>query len=309
MAGARTKAVFSGMALGKEEAMGGLPKVIATVNFKGGVGKTTATWLLARVASEEDPVLVIDADAQMSLTTAVELSEETGRFPEDFERWFRAHQEARRTLFDAIDQFTRGGGYFDFPIDGRVAFRVHERLWLIPATSDLYWLTLEVFDRDQMQGFAHALVLKFARAGAGFRYVFFDCPPSFTVLSYSILTNCDLILVPVNPDVFADRGLNILLEGLELQLQPHPFPKVAVFMNRARLYRGGFTRETRYYWEQVGAICRKWLEKGIPIRPLRTFLPERADVRKSIPRGGRVPEDLRQELRKLWQEIREFLGG
>jgi hypothetical protein len=43
MAGARTKAVFSGMALGKEEAMGGLPKVIATVNFKGGVGKTTAS--------------------------------------------------------------------------------------------------------------------------------------------------------------------------------------------------------------------------------------------------------------------------
>jgi len=289
--------------------MDGRPRVIATVNFKGGVGKTTATWLLARIAAEVDPVLVIDADAQMSLTTAVELSEETGRFPEDFEHWFQAHREGRRTLFDAIDQFTREGGYFDFPIDGRVAFQIHQRLWLIPATSDLYWLTLEVFDRDQMQGFVPALLRKFTKAGAGFRYVFFDCPPSFTVLSFSILTNCDLVLVPVNPDVFADRGLDILLEGLELQLQPHPFPRVAVFMNRARLYRGGFTRETRYYWDLVQNVCRKWAQKGIAIRALETFLPERADIRKSIPRGGRVPEELRRILQRLWEEIRAFLGG
>lgn len=289
--------------------MDGRPRVIATVNFKGGVGKTTATWLLARIAAEVDPVLVIDADAQMSLTTAVELSEETGRFPEDFEHWFQAHREGRRTLFDAIDQFTREGGYFDFPIDGRVAFQIHQRLWLIPATSDLYWLTLEVFDRDRMQGFVPALLRKFTKAGAGFRYVFFDCPPSFTVLSFSILTNCDLVLVPVNPDVFADRGLDILLEGLELQLQPHPFPRVAVFMNRARLYRGGFTRETRYYWDLVQNVCRKWAQKGIAIRALETFLPERADIRKSIPRGGRVPEELRRILQRLWEEIRAFLGG
>jgi len=236
-------------------------------------------------------------------------SEETGRFPEDFEHWFQAHREGRRTLFDAIDQFTREGGYFDFPIDGRVAFQIHQRLWLIPATSDLYWLTLEVFDRDQMQGFVPALLRKFTKAGAGFRYVFFDCPPSFTVLSFSILTNCDLVLVPVNPDVFADRGLDILLEGLELQLQPHPFPRVAVFMNRARLYRGGFTRETRYYWDLVQNVCRKWAQKGIAIRALETFLPERADIRKSIPRGGRVPEELRRILQRLWEEIRAFLGG
>ena len=289
--------------------MNGLPSVIATVNFKGGVGKTTVTWLLARVASEEEPVLVIDADAQMSLTTAVELAEETGRFSEDFERWFQTHRETRRTLFDAIDRFTQKGEHFDFPIDRRVAFQIHERLWLIPATSDLYWLTLEVFDRNQMQSFVPALLRKLTRARMGFRYVFFDCPPSFTVLSFSILTNCDLVLVPVNPDVFAARGLDILLEGLELQLQPHPFPKVAVFMNRARLYREQFTHETRYYWRQVQEICANWTRKGKSIRPLAAFVPERADIRKSIGRGGKVPEEFRQMLRQLWKEIREFSGG
>jgi len=61
--------------------------IIATVNFKGGVGKTTLTWLLAKIASQEDNVLVVDADAQMSLTTAIELAEETGQWvSEDFKK-------------------------------------------------------------------------------------------------------------------------------------------------------------------------------------------------------------------------------
>jgi cellulose biosynthesis protein BcsQ len=282
------------------------------------VGKTTVTWLLARIASEKEPVLVIDADAQMSLTTAVELAEETGRFSEDFERWFQSHRDAKRTLFNAIDRFTRQEGHFDFPIDRRVAFQVHDRLWLIPATSELYWLTLEfsdrnshgkLFDRDRMQSFVPALLRKLTRAGMGFRYVFFDCPPSFTVLSFSILTNCDLILVPVNPDVFADRGLDILLEGLELQLQPHPFPKVAVFMNRARLHRERFTQDTNHYWERVQEVCNRWVGKGLSIRPLGAFMPERADIRRSIPRGGKIPDEFRQMLYRLWKESQEFLVG
>jgi len=292
--------------------IGGMPQVIATVNFKGGVGKTTITWLLARIAAANENCLVVDADAQMSLTTAAELSEDTGRFQDDFHRWYEDHRQHKRTLFDAIDQFTRDAIRFDFPIDGRVAFEVNERLWLVPATSDLYWLTLEVFNRDQMQGFVPAFLRKLVKSKRGIpdiRWVFFDCPPSFTVLSFSVLTNCDLMLVPVNPDIFADRGLDILLEGLELQLQPHPFPKVAVFMNRARLYMGGFTQETRLYWERVQEICRKWRDKGIPIYHLDTFVPERADIRKSIPRGGHLPTEFQEIIGRLWRETKSVLEG
>lgn len=45
-------------------------KTIATINFKGGVGKTTATWALGQVASLETGIntLMFDLDAQMSLT-------------------------------------------------------------------------------------------------------------------------------------------------------------------------------------------------------------------------------------------------
>jgi chromosome partitioning protein len=51
------------------------PKTIATINFKGGVGKTTVTWCLADTLSiySNATVLMFDLDAQMSLTQAVGL--------------------------------------------------------------------------------------------------------------------------------------------------------------------------------------------------------------------------------------------
>jgi hypothetical protein len=61
-------------------------KGIATVNFKGGVGKTTISWILAKYAAEkrDKKVLVIDTDAQMSLTLAVSL-QESGAISENLE--------------------------------------------------------------------------------------------------------------------------------------------------------------------------------------------------------------------------------
>lgn len=53
-------------------------KTIATINFKGGVGKTTATWALGHVAAltPNTRSLVFDLDAQMSLTQAIALNED-----------------------------------------------------------------------------------------------------------------------------------------------------------------------------------------------------------------------------------------
>jgi len=51
------------------------PKTIATINFKGGLGKTTVTWCLADTLAtySNASVLMFDLDAQMSLTQAVGL--------------------------------------------------------------------------------------------------------------------------------------------------------------------------------------------------------------------------------------------
>lgn len=71
---------------------------VATINFKGGVGKTTATWALGNVASLAPDVrsLILDLDAQMSLTQAIALNEDGSPF-KNFSDWYdRAQRKKRR---------------------------------------------------------------------------------------------------------------------------------------------------------------------------------------------------------------------
>lgn len=82
-------------------------KSIATINFKGGVGKTTVTWLLAKYVAErkKKKVLVVDTDAQMSLTLAIQL-QETGKMIGDFEKWYDdQHIKNKKTLLSALEQY------------------------------------------------------------------------------------------------------------------------------------------------------------------------------------------------------------
>jgi chromosome partitioning protein len=95
------------------------PKTIATINFKGGVGKTTVTWCLADTLStySNATVLMFDLDAQMSLTQAVGLNEDSGTLYPAFGAWYDKSVNGRRTIFDAIEQYTKpAAAHFDFPI-------------------------------------------------------------------------------------------------------------------------------------------------------------------------------------------------
>ncbi len=291
-------------------------KVIATINFKGGVGKTTVTWLLAKVASEDGlRVLVVDADAQMSLTTALTVDEEHGTFLGDFGNWYENdHKAQRRTLLDALDNYDRYAKgtipNFDFRIDRRFIYEVEPTLHFIPSTDDLYWVELEVFHPQKVKGFINALLgrLQYFRP---YDLVFFDCPPSFTLLSYSILSNCSLILVPVNPDVFADKGLKIMIQGLRSRIQPWPEPKICVFMNKARgrYSRGIFVpySDTAFFHQEVIRAAAELSRTGTPVTVLNTLVPERADIRRAISFGG-FPARFLPEFQSLWGEVRNVLG-
>ena len=192
-------------------------KAIATINFKGGVGKTTITWLLAKYLAEKEnkSVLVFDTDAQMSLTLSVIL-QESGSMYGDFENWYEEkHRKKNKTILDALDMYDKlKGGHFDFPIDNSFIYRISENLMFVPSVQDLYWLELDVFDREKVKNFISALLGKIQHSNFKFDYVLFDCPPNFTPLSYSVLSCTNLVLIPINPDVFAARGVSMMVDGL-----------------------------------------------------------------------------------------------
>jgi len=285
-------------------------KGIATVNFKGGVGKTTITWLLAKYAAEKEgkKVLVIDTDAQMSLTLAIQL-QETGEMLGDFENWYENnHLRKNKTILTALEKYDKmKGGHFDFPIDSSFIYKMSPNLHFVPSVIDLYWLELDVFDREKVKHFIRALLGKIEHSRAfSYDYVFFDCPPNFTALSYSVLSCSSLILIPVNPDVFASRGIGLMIDGLRLRIQPWPNPQIAVFMNKARLYRDNLTRETERYWTESKSVCETKMRQGVSIQAWDSYIPDRVDIKRAIP-GRYFPAEFEKHFAILWNKIERSL--
>jgi chromosome partitioning protein len=287
------------------------PKTIATINFKGGVGKTTVTWCLGDVVSSfsDAKVLVFDLDAQMSLTQAIALNEATGALHDKFQKWYETATSRNKTIFHALDQFTRPGPHFDFGVGFDFIYQVTDDLHFIPSVEDLYWTELEVFDRDGVKDFIRRLLGKIVASPKlpQYNYVLFDCPPSFTLLSYSVLSSCDLVLIPVNPDFFASKGTNLILNSLKMRIEPFPLPRIGVFMNKTKTWAGRPTKESEFYMREVARVCEAAAERqGIEARFLKSWIPERVGVKRAITGGG-VPGDLVDPFKELWQEVVTYI--
>jgi len=286
------------------------PKTIATINFKGGVGKTTVTWCLGDLISTfgNSNVLLFDLDAQMSLTQAITLNEDGSLFRK-FSDWSDRSEKKGKNIFKAIEEYTGING-FNFGINYDFIYQITDRYHFVPSIEDLYWLELDVFDREKMQGFIRDILGKitWSKNVLDYDYALFDCPPSFTLLSYSILSVCDLILIPVNPDFYAVKGVPLILNTLQLRIEPFPIPKIAVFMNKAKPYAGTMTKESRFYWSQVQRVCSQASSQaGLKVKCLDTPIYDRVAIKRAVTSGG-VPTEFINDFKSLWKGITEFLN-
>lgn len=286
------------------------PKTIATINFKGGVGKTTVTWCLGDLISTygKSDVLLFDLDAQMSLTQAITLNED-GSLHGKFSDWQKRSEEKKKTIFNAIDEYTKPRS-FNFRIDYDFIYQITDRYHFVPSSEELYWLELEVFDREKMKWFMRALrgKITWSKKVSNYHYALFDCPPSFTLLSYSVLAVCDLILIPVNPDFYAVKGVRLILNMLKMRIEPSPIPKIAVFMNKAKPYARKMTKESQFYWNQVQAICSRESEQfDLKVKCLDAPIFDRVAIKRAVT-YGRIPDDSVPDFKSLWEGITDFLN-
>ena len=282
-------------------------KTIATINFKGGVGKTTVTWCLGDVLSTVEKysrILLFDLDAQMSLTQALSLDAE-GNAPQKFRNWLIQNRENERTLYNALCKFLEKGNFDFWP--EYFAYRMRNNYHFVPSTEQLYWLELEhgSFDSDKGKFFIKNLLgqVEGDLSLPKYDFALFDCPPSFTLLSYSVLTCCDLILVPANPDFFAAKGIELLLTGLRKKIRPHPLPTIAVFANRVRTWREEPTSKARSWIAEMKVACQVARSRlGIDVHYLDdAWIPDRAALRDAIT-DRRTPRDLVPDFLNLWKE-------
>ncbi len=287
-------------------------KTIATINFKGGVGKTTATWALGQVASQQPGMntLMFDLDAQMSLTQAIALNEDGSPF-KNFSDWYERSLSRKKTIFNALDEFTKPVT-FNFGINYDFIYKISERFHFIPSAEDLYWTELELFDREKVKFFIQRLLEKIQNSKnvPKYDYAFFDCPPSFSLLSYSVLSCCDLVLIPINPDFFAAKGLNLLLRSLQMRIEPFPVPRIGVFMNRAKKPGGSstkrFSNETqRYLGDAADVLDHVSSELGLKVKLFDSAILERVGIKRAIQEGMDRP--VHEQFQSLWSETTSFL--
>jgi len=252
---------------------------------------------------------MFDLDAQMSLTQAIALNEDTGALEERFGIWYQRSLQKRKTIFNALDAFARPSGVFDFGTGFDMIYKLTDNFHFVPSVEDLYWMELEVFDRDSVKDFIRRLLGKIQSNPhlPDYDYVLFDCPPSFTLLSYSVLSCCDLVLIPVNGDFFASKGTSLILNSMKMRIEPFPLPRIGVFMNRARTYSGQPTKEAQFYIREVSRVCQEAADgQGINAKFFDTWIPDRAGIKRAITGGG-VPADLTTPFKNLWSESMDFL--
>ncbi|AMV20019.1 ParA family protein [Planctomyces sp. SH-PL14] len=165
-------------------------RVIAVMNQKGGVGKTTSSVnIAAGLARAGRRVCLIDLDPQAHSSIHLGL-EATGK--------------------DSIYQIFAGAKAFN-----DVRQMISSNLWIAPADLDLAATELELVDAPGRE-FVLRKALEEAKASEQFDYVILDCPPSLGVLTINALTAATEVFIPLQPHFFALQGLSKLLETTAL---------------------------------------------------------------------------------------------
>lgn len=157
-------------------------KVISVLNHKGGVGKTTTTINLGGALRQKGyKVLLIDLDGQANLTESLGFS-----------------AELPQTIYGAMK------GEYDLPI-----YEHKDGLSVVPSCLDLSAVETELINEAGRE-----LILAHLIKGQKekFDYILIDCPPSLSLLTLNALTASDRLIIPVQAQFLAMRGMAKLMQ-------------------------------------------------------------------------------------------------
>ena len=182
-------------------------KVIAVTNQKGGVGKTTTTANLGiGLAQESKRVLLIDADAQGSLTLSLS-------YPKP--------DKLPVTLADVMQNVID-----DKPIPSGHGILHHGEGvdHLLPANIDLSGMEIRLINAMSRESVLRTYI---NAVKPHYDYILIDCMPSLGMMPINSLAAADSVIIPSQPSFLSAKGLDLLMQSIaKVKRQINPKLKI-----------------------------------------------------------------------------------
>ncbi len=165
-------------------------KIVAFLNQKGGVGKTTTCVNMAGyLAQMGRKVLLLDIDPQANASSNL-----------GFEK-----DSKPKTIYNVIVD--------DNTIDEVIQKTKVPNLDIIPSDVDLAGAEIELVQMNNREKIVRNILKKIVN---NYDYICIDCPPSLGLITVNALTACDSVLIPIQCEYFALEGLSQLMYTIKL---------------------------------------------------------------------------------------------
>jgi chromosome partitioning protein len=164
--------------------------IFATVNQKGGVGKTTTSVNLASyLATFGKKILLIDSDPQGNASSGLGIE----------------RNEVATCMYDVMINGAE--------LSSIIKPTVIAGLDIAPATPRLAGAEVELTEMEMRESILKNALMP---ARANYDYIIIDCPPSLSLLTVNALTASDQVIIPIQCEYYALEGLSQLVKTIDL---------------------------------------------------------------------------------------------